>query len=150
MKRFRFQLQTVHNMRETHRDEAERNLAEAAAQVSAAAASLDEAERLLTIAAETYAAMLQSGVLDAHEASLRASYLLTLTERRRDARARLALVERERETRRLAVVEASRAAETTAQLRARQRARHDFEAARDEQNTLDEIAISASARRLRN
>ncbi|MEJ7617227.1 MAG: hypothetical protein WKF30_09775 [Pyrinomonadaceae bacterium] len=33
MKRFRFQLQTVHNMRETHRDEAERNLAAAAARL---------------------------------------------------------------------------------------------------------------------
>ncbi|MEJ7617228.1 MAG: hypothetical protein WKF30_09780 [Pyrinomonadaceae bacterium] len=73
---------------------------------------------------------------------------MTLTERQREARARLALVEREREARRVAVVETSRAAETTARLRERQRARHNFEAARDEQNMLDEIAISASARRM--
>lgn len=148
MKRFRFQLQTVHDIRETRRDEAERNLAEAAQQVFAAAAQLEEADRSLAAAAETYAAQMRVGALDAHEASLRASYLLTLTRRRQDARTHLDAVERERETRRLASVEASRAAETTAKLRERQRARHALEAARDEQNNLDEMATSATARRL--
>lgn len=150
MKRFRFQLQTVHDLRETRRDEAERSLAEAAQQVFAAAAQLDDANRSLTEAAENYAAMLGDGALDAHEASLRASYLITLTRRREDARTRLAAVEREREVRRQVVVEASRAAEATAKLRERQSARHALETARDEQNNLDEMATSATARRLRN
>ncbi|MEJ7708486.1 MAG: flagellar export protein FliJ [Pyrinomonadaceae bacterium] len=150
MKRFHFQLQTVHDIRESQRDRAERELAEAAAQVSAGAARLNEAERQLSIAAETYAAMLHAGVIDSYEAAQRANYILTLTRLQQDARTRLAALEREREEQRLAVVEASRAAETTSRLRERQHARHNLEVTRQEQNMLDEIATSAIARQMRN
>ena len=52
------------------------------------------------------------------------------------------------EARRQAVVETSRAAEATSRLRERQLARHELEAARQEQNMLDEMATVSSARRL--
>lgn len=147
MKRFQFSLQSVHNLRQLHRDEAERDLARAAAEVSHASASLDEAAHIRHAALETYAATLRSGALNPHEAALRASYLAALVRREADARERVAALERERDGRRQAAAEAARQAEVTAKLRERHRARYESEAARNEQNNLDEMATVAFARR---
>lgn len=148
MKRFHFPLQTVHNMREMVRDEAEKHLAHAASKVSEAESCLDEAGRSLTSAADIYAERLQSGTIDPHETALRADYIASLARREQEARARLTQLERELEERRLVVVEAARAAEATSKLRERQLARHTLEASRQEQNMLDEMATVSSARRL--
>ena len=149
MKRFRFSLQSVHDLRETLRDEAERQLALAMAEAAAASKRITEAEELIVRTGADFAARLQSGkVLDPQEAALCADYLSVLVRRIKDEKIRLKDLESACEFKRLAVVEAARAAEATAKLRDRQQSRHTAEAARHEQNMLDEIATLSSARRV--
>ena len=150
MKRFQFSLQSVHDLRQSQRDDAERGLAQASAKVSAANAALDEIARLRAHAIESHLSTFQAGVLNPHEATLSANYFAALARREAEARERLAGLERERETRREQTVETTRAAETTAKLRERQRVRHTTEAARAEQNMLDEIAANIRQKLLRN
>lgn len=150
MKRFRFPLQAVHNLRQMRRDEAERELAQAAAEVSHGAARLDEVACTRTAATEAYLRALQKSDIDQHEMALRINYLASLTQRESEARARLAELESAREAQRQLVTRAARDAEATAKLRERHRVRHETEAARAEQNNLDEIATVAIARRMAN
>lgn len=147
MKKFRFTLQPVHDLREMRRDEAERSHAQAIAAVAEANGRLDEAENTRREAAESLRRVLQSGQLDPHDVALRSGYLSALIAREADARTRLAALEDERERRRRTVAEAARAAEATAKLRERQSARHHEAVARHEQNLLDEMAVVTAARR---
>lgn len=147
MKKFRFTLQPIHDLREMRRDEAERSHAQAIAAVTEANSRLDEAESTRREAAESLRSLLQHGQLDPHEVALRSSYLSSLIAREADARTRLAALEEERERRRHKMAEAARAAEATAKLRERQSARHFEALARYEQNQLDEMAVVTAARR---
>jgi flagellar export protein FliJ len=150
MKRFKFTLQTVHDLRETALDKAEREMARISSEISDAEAQLHEATRIRLAAAEDYiSSFIAGGPPAAHEISLRASYLDLLARREAEAQARLAALTRQREAQRERVAEAARAAQVTATLHERQRARHNLEAKRAEQNMLDELATLAAARRLR-
>jgi flagellar export protein FliJ len=145
MKRFRFSLETVHNLRELRRDEAERQLAQAAAVVMTAATAVEEIQhRRAAIEAKLVAG--STGDLCAAEIAMQVNYLAALAQREVEAREQLAALERERETRRQSAMAATREAEVTSQLRARQHARHSAEAARAEQNMLDEMAVAAALR----
>lgn len=147
-KRFHFSLQTVHNLREAQREEAERGLSRAAAAVDDAAAQLDEAKQVHASATEAFALRLRETEIDPQEAALSFDYLAMLVNRQRAAHVQLQVLEAERETRRGVAVEAARAAEATTRLRERQYQRHALQAARAEQDTLDEMATLAQARRL--
>lgn len=148
MKKFRFSLQTVHDLREARRDEAERALAHAAAAVSEAAEQLEETIMVHTRATEAFASKLQSGEINSFEAELSVNYLAALTRRKREAHSRLTELERTREQQREMTIEAARSAETTARLRERQHERHQLQTARAEQQSLDEMATLAQARLL--
>jgi flagellar export protein FliJ len=146
MRKLPFPLQAVHDLRELRREEAERELARAAAAVVAATAHLEAAARLHAETAERYAPA-RTGAIDAQEAALRANYLVALALRVREAQAQLAAREREYETQRQRTEAAARAAEVTAKLRERHHARHAAEMAWEEQKQLDEMASLAQARR---
>lgn len=148
MKRFKFSLQTVHNLRVSKRDKAELELAQAAAEVAKAIDQIAEAEQVRVAAEEECAQMLRTPMIDPHEVGLRSEYLYSLATQKSHAQARLATLEQEREAQRELLVQASRAARTTEQLRERHLAHYQFEAARVEQYALDEMAVLAAARRL--
>jgi flagellar FliJ protein len=141
MKRFKFRLATVHNLREQRRDAAELELGRAAAAVQDAAAAIEAIQRQRD-ALETKLSK-TTGLVYADELALQLNYLNYLDEREQAARQQLAARERERETCRQAALHAGREAEVTAQLRERQQARHTAEAGRVEQEMLDEMAVSA-------
>jgi flagellar export protein FliJ len=147
LKRFQFPLQAVHNLRESLRDEAERNHAEAAAKVRQAAAELEEARRVREAATEAHVGNLQTGAINPHDLALRANYLTQLVRDEFDACTRLAALEREREARQQALVKATRDTEATAKLRERYGARHQAELRLADQNALDELAMLATAHR---
>jgi flagellar export protein FliJ len=147
MKRFKFSLQTLHAVRERAREEAEAALAAAHARVAEAEAELARAAEARRLALESNAAFLGVGEINSHEIALRASYVGVLDQRISEARRQLIEAERERDARRAAAVAAATAAEATAKLREKHRARHEAEAARAEQESLDELATIASARR---
>lgn len=140
MKRFKFRLQTVHNLRAQRRDEAERALLKAAAEVAAGEAALAELQRQREAAESKMARA--TGQVYADELALQLGYLEFLAQRERALRNRLAELEQTREAVRASALEAARAAEITSQLKQRQQARHAAEATLAEQNFLDEMAAN--------
>lgn len=146
MKKFRFSLQTVHDLRETRRDEEERTLVRTANATQEAADKLAETRQAHERATDEYAARLQSGEIDPFVATLSVNYLAALLKREREDQARLQERERIHEAQRMITAEAARAAEATAKLRERQRERHKLETARVEQEMLDEMATLLQAR----
>lgn len=140
MKRFKFRLQTVHNLREQRRDEAEQALLQAAAEVTAGEAALDELLRQRAAAESKMARA--TGQIYADELALQLDYLGFLGQRERDLRLRLAELEQKREAVRARAVQAARDAEVTSQLKQRQQERYAAEVALAEQNFLDEMATN--------
>lgn len=147
MKKFRFSLQTVHNLRESRRDEAERGLAHAASAVTAAVAALEAIQKLRGELEEQISK--STGPLCIADLSLRMNYLDALSRREAEAKTHLARLEQERDRHREDALAAARDAEVTEQLRARRHARHVEEHARLEQDQLDEMAIACVRREAR-
>lgn len=151
MKKFRFSLQAVHDLRMLRQDEAERELAHAARSVHEAQAQLERDAQLRERAIDKYAATLRSQALDPHDAILRTNYLRILTQQETEQRARVLKLEQSLEAKRETLTGAVREAEATASLREQHRSLHAAEAARNEQNALDEMAsVSVARRRLMN
>src|SRR5690348_7143259 len=140
MKKFRFSLQTLHDLRESRRDEAERALARTAAASAEAAETLNETRRAHARASDTYAVSLRSGEINPFEATLSVNYIASLLRREREDQARLNERERAHEAQRKITTDAAREAEATSRLRDRQRERHRQEIERTEQGVLDEMA----------
>src|ERR1043165_3758262 len=100
MKKFRFSLQTVHDLREARRDEAERNLSCKATAAQEAAEQLAETRHTHARASDAFAARLQFGEIDPFEATLSVNYLAALLKREREDYARLEECERAHEAQR--------------------------------------------------
>jgi flagellar FliJ protein len=149
MKRFKFSLQAVHDFREMRRENAERELAQAAADLERANALLDEVLRARQTATQNYTEIISSRELNAPTMVSHTDYLGSLVRREREARAQIAAAERMVETKRQVLVEAKRESETTAKIREQQQQRHELDAARKEQNILDELAVASVSRRQR-
>ncbi|HYE73991.1 MAG TPA: flagellar export protein FliJ [Blastocatellia bacterium] len=147
MKRFKFSLQTLHELRERAREEAESKLSQAHAKVAQAEAALEQAQLARNLALENNAHYLSSGQINSHEVAMRADYIAVLDRRIAEAWQQLNQAQIEREARMREAVKAAMAAEATAKLREKHRARHESEVARTEQEWLDELATLASARR---
>jgi flagellar export protein FliJ len=146
MKRFSFTLETVHNLRERARQEAEAELARASGAVMRAAEELAEARRKREQAMDDYVQTFLDGRLSFPETTLRAGYLVVLAERIAEAERQLTERERECEAARQKLVTVTAAAEATAKLRDHQFARHRAALEREEQQQLDEIAMLKAAR----
>jgi flagellar export protein FliJ len=148
MKRFKFSLQTVHDFREFRRDTAEREFAEVTAQLHRAKAQLDEVKRTHDLALDNYLLLYQCREIKVSKIAAHTDFINSLNRREREVRGQILTIERHLESKRLALTEALRDTKTTSKLRERQRQRHDLDSARREQNLLDEMAVSAIARRL--
>jgi flagellar export protein FliJ len=147
MKSFSFKLQTVQNLRDIARDEAEQNLLRAHARAHEAKRELDSLMCLCRSAEERLQMLMQRGALDANEIALHTQHLEALRKRVADGRRHLAQVEAERVERQTALVEAKCASEAIARLRERQFGQYKSEMARIEQNAIDEMAVLSFARR---
>lgn len=147
MKPFKFSLQTVHNLRESRRDIAERELAQANGELYRANAQLEEVIRSRQKALDRYLLLYHSQNIEVSMIAAHSDFIASLFQREREARAHIREVELQLEQKREAVTEALRDTETTAKLRDRQRLKHQLEINRDEQTKLDEIAVQSVARR---
>jgi flagellar export protein FliJ len=146
MKRFKFSLQTVHNFRESRRDAAEREFAEAKAQLYSARAQLQEVARAHHLALDNYLLLYQSREIKVRMIGVHTEFIASLVRREREVRAQIITLERQLETKRQQLTEALRDTKATAKLRERQLERHDLNAARKEQTMLDEMAVATMAR----
>jgi flagellar export protein FliJ len=147
LKRFKFTLQTVHDFRERARETAERELAQASAELSVARTRLEKLFEQRSAAMDSYLFLFQSKEIDASAIAAHSDYINAFTRREREMRIHIAEIEQGVEARRKCLTEAMRDTETTAKLRDRQRELHDQDAARTEQKNLDEMAVVAVARR---
>jgi len=147
MKRFKFSLQTVHDLRESRQEAAERELANANSELYRANAQLEEVVRSRQKALERYLLMYQKNEIEVSMVAAHTDFIGSLFKREREAKAHIREVELRLEQKRQAVTEAMRETEATAKLRDRQRQNHQLEANRNEQAMLDEMAVLAVARR---
>jgi flagellar export protein FliJ len=147
MKRFKFSLQTVHELRESRQEAAERDLANANSELYRANAQLEEVVRSRQKALERYLLMYQSREIEVSMVAAHTDFIGSLIRREREAKAHIREVELRLEAKRKAVTEAMRETETTANLRERQRQHYQLESNRNEQAMLDEMAVLAVARR---
>ncbi len=147
MKKFKFTLQAVHDLRESRRERAERELAEANSELYRANAQLEEVVRARQKALDRYMMLYQSRELDVSMIGAHTDFLGSLFLREREARTFIAEAELRLEEKRRGVTEAMRETETTAKLREHQRDLHRQESNRNEQTMLDEMAVMAAARR---
>ncbi|MBS1809321.1 MAG: flagellar export protein FliJ [Acidobacteria bacterium] len=148
MKRFKFSLQTLHDLREQERETAERELGKAIAAVAEATAKIEALLNAIVQAVAAHAANLRVKEVNAREAQMHTEYIATLEQQLAEARACHAALEREREVKLQELIKASAAAEATAKLREQYYARYISELAREEQNLMDELATIATVRRL--
>jgi flagellar export protein FliJ len=148
MKRFKFTLQTVHDLRESKRESAERDLTEAANEVYRAYRLLEEVIRARQRALDNYLLLYQTRELEITMVSAHTDFIGSLMQRERESRDYVVEVEKRLTSKRQALTEALRATKTTAKLRDKQRERHDLELGRNEQSMLDEMAVMSVARRM--
>lgn len=148
MKRFKFSLQTLHELREQERETAERALEKATVAVTQAASHIEEVMRAITQTVAEYSTKMRTQAPDPREAEMHTDYIATLEKQLSQARERHAALGREREVKLQEFVKASAAAEATAKLREQYYARYVAELAREEQNLMDELATIATVRRL--
>lgn len=148
MKKFHFSLQTVHNVRETHRDKEEQEFVRLQASVIEATEQIKKVENERNQISATYSQKLNAGKIDPIEAAMTSHYITVLVLREREAKANLKRVETALENQRVKLTEAERDVEATSRLRERQRERHVLEMARKEQNLLDDMATVATARQM--
>jgi flagellar export protein FliJ len=147
MKKFRFTLQTVHDLRQQTQRQAELALLAARKVITEAMGKLEEARHALEAEMELYRRMFQSGQLDQHKAALRFEYLNVLQARIHAAEEIVVECQRQYTLKQVALVKASIAAEITTRLRDAQSQRHRAEYQRTQQVLLDEMAVLNAARK---
>jgi flagellar export protein FliJ len=138
MKAFRFRLQAVLTLREQAEQTAEQRCARAYAAVEAAAARVRSAEAEIDAAEQAHRAQLAAGPRAGQLEQLRL-YAGFLHERRRQLARELAETRRRADEARRQLLLATQQREALERLRGRQQRAHDYQSARAEQQTLDEL-----------
>lgn len=148
MKKFHFSLQTVHNVRETHRDKEEQEFVRLQTSVIKATEQIKKVEDERNHISASYSRKLNDGKIDPIEAAMTSNYITVLVLREREAKANLKRAETALENQRQKLTKAERDVEATSRLRERQKERHALEMTRKEQNLLDDMATIATARQM--
>jgi flagellar export protein FliJ len=149
MKKFKFTLQTVHNVREMKQEKEEFILGELQMEAAKAAQFVSEVEQMRFKAIDNYASRLQSGAaLDAFELELNSNHIAALDRLRREAQNALEIKKQACLQQSKTVAAAMREVKITDRLRENQQSRHRLEFDRYEQNALDELVSANFARRM--
>ena len=149
MKKFEFSLQTVHNVREMRQDKEKIVLSERQAEVNKAAASVAHFEKLRFESIENYSQRLNSGEqLSAREMELNLNHFASLNRLQQEAEKVLEQKKQACLQQGETVADAMREVKITDRLRETQKARHQIEFARQEQNNIDELVSANFARQI--
>jgi flagellar export protein FliJ len=149
MKKFKFTLQTVHNVREMRQEKEESRLAEMLAEVNRAAERIAQIEKMRFEAIEKYTERLRAGgFLNATEMELNTKYFNSLDNLQREAEKVLAEKNRACDEQRAKLAAAAREVKITDKLREQQFLRHQLEAEKHQKNALGEIVSAGFARQL--
>lgn len=149
MKKFKFTLQTVHNVREMRQEKEQMRLMQLQTDVNKAAERVREIQQMRLQAVENYVAKLNKfGALDALELELSSKHLSSLDRTESEAQKFYEQTKQiaAEQSRRLAA--ATREVKITEKLRETQQQRHAVEMSKTEQITLDEIVCANFARQM--
>lgn len=149
MKKFKFTLQTVHDVREMKQENEHLRFTQLQKEAEKAAEQVRLIEKMRQEAIEKYSLRLQSGgIINAYELEMNSNHISTLDRLIREAQGSL-------EQKKLAclkqsenVAAATRAAKITSRLRETQAQRHKLETDKQEQNAIDELVSANFARRM--
>ena len=142
MARFRFRLQTLRRLRETHRDEQRSRLATAFEAERILAAQREQVAMEILGLGEARRRLMQQSALDVNQLLASQRYQLTLEAQSRTLAEQAEKLAAEVERRRRAVVEADREVRVLDKLEERQRQQHRIAQGRIEAKTLDEVATT--------
>ena len=149
MKKFKFTLQTVHNVRELKQEKEQAILSDLQAEAARAADRVHEIEQLRSKAIETYAKRLEAGAtINAYELELNSNHISALDRLQREAQQNLEQKKQACVLQSKSVAAAVREVKVTKRLRENQQLRHQLEVARHEQNALDELVSANFACRM--
>lgn len=147
MKKFKFSLQTVHDVREMRREQEQMKLADLQLKFTEAKEKLAEAEALRQKTAETYSEKLGANDIDAFEMDLTMKFLNVLYHRENEARERLAEIKQSCRNQSRRVADAAQSLEITEKLRRKQILRHQNDVTRAEQTEIDELVSTSFAKK---
>ncbi|MBI3911653.1 MAG: flagellar FliJ family protein [Armatimonadetes bacterium] len=139
MRRFRFRLESVLQLRELREREAEQALAKAWARVRAAERDHQAAVRACSVSAARLAG-LRAGAVEMHEVAVQEAYHARCEATCALTEVALATARQELTQRQEALRVAAQASEALRRLRAEEAARHRYAALAEEQKTLDDLA----------
>jgi len=149
MKKFKFTLQTIHNVREMKQERETTILAALNAEMKEAQERVANLEARRLEAMDIYALKLTSGeALHPMEMELNANHFASLNRLQKEAESALEQKRTEFRLQSQRVAAAMREVKVTERLRTVQEERHQTEFQREEQNTSDELVATSFARRL--
>lgn len=147
MKKFKFTLETVHNVREMRREREEMVLSQLNAEAEKTAGRIRELENRQTAAIEAYARKMQAGtMINIGEIELERNHIAALDRLIRETRQTLEQQQLTCRQQTQKVAAAMQLVKVTDRLRDVQRARHDRDAAREEQTAIDDLVSAKYAR----
>lgn len=149
MKKFKFTLETVHNVREMKQENEQLKLTELQAEVAKAAEQIEKIEAAYLRAIENYSNKVNSGrSMNIGEMELEAMHISALERQKRRAVEILEEKKRAAQAQSRNLAAAVREVKVTERLRETQALRHRIEADKHEQNAMDELVSANFARRL--
>ena len=149
MKKFKFTLQTVHNVREMRQEKEQMILMQLQTDVQKAAERVREIQQMRLSAVENYVAKLNKfGALDVMELELSSKHLSSLDQTESEAQKFYEQTKQIAAAQSQRLAAATREVKITEKLRETQHQRHAVEASKTEQITLDEIVCANFARQM--
>lgn len=149
MKKFKFTLQTVHNVRQMRQEKEQLLLGQLQFEMNQISEQIEQIKQMRETAIENYHLRLKPGqAINPAEIEMETGNIAYLKRRLEEAEKSLEAKKEECLKQTEKVVLASRDVKITERLREKQNARHNLELSRLEQNLLDEMATSSFARHI--
>lgn len=149
MKKFKFTLQTVHNVREMRQETEHQVLTKLQNEAAKAAERIRQIEQMRLEAIENYSLRLQAGMaINVFELEMNSNHISTLDRLIREAREVFEQKKQACTKQRDTLATAARAVKITHRLRETQVLRHKSEADRQEQTAIDELVSANFARQM--
>jgi len=149
MKKFKFNLQSVHDVREMHENQEQLRLAELQNEMNKTLAKIEQLEGMNLEATKNYMTRVQIGkATSPFEMQMHANHISDINRRRREAETELAERKLACADQAKKLAEAHRNVKVTDRLRETQKTRHKQEFERQEQNKIDEFVTTNYARQI--
>ncbi len=149
MKKFKFNLQTVHDVREIRQEKEQLALAELQTEAKIISERITQFENMRLTAIDNYKRKMKAGdTISVFELELITDHIADLDRQRMQAQEELQQKNLECAEQQKNLASAYREVKVTDKLRENQRAVHKLETVRTEQNSLDEIVIAKHTRQM--